>query len=121
MAGAGIWTGTVTVEDGPAIGAAGDRPAGAAAGSGASSNAGGAAIATGADAASPRSGDRAATVVNTAAIKLAEASAPPETAAHNPECHTRRKTPRFRRHDWVLGCPLDAAVDLSLLISPIND
>jgi hypothetical protein len=38
----------------------------------------------GADAASPRSGDRAAIVVNTAAIRLAEASAPLETMAHNP-------------------------------------
>ena len=84
MAAAGIWTGAVTVEDGPAIGAAGDRPAGVTAGSGTSGRAAGAAITTGADAASPRSGVRAANVVSTAAIRLAEASAPLETTAHNP-------------------------------------
>ena len=84
MADAGIWTGTATAGGAPVIGAAGDRSAGPAAGSGTSGRAAGAAITTGADAASPRSGVRAATVVNTAAIRLAEASAPLETTAHNP-------------------------------------
>jgi hypothetical protein len=103
------------------MGVAGGKPAGAAAGSGIAGSAGEAAITIGADAASPGSGDSAAIVVNTAAIKLAEASAPLETTAHNPWCHTRPTTRRIRRHDSVPGRPLHAAADLSLLIPRNND
>jgi hypothetical protein len=75
----------------------------------------------GADAANPGSGDKTPIVVNTAAIRLAEASVPPETAARNPQCHTRTKTRGFRRHGLVPSCRPDAAVDLSLLTPQIND
>ncbi len=89
-----------------------------ASGSGTSGSAAGAAIATGEGEARPRSGNGAATVLNTATTRLAQASAPPETIPRSPYCHTQLGTRRWRPGDGSFpGCSLTAVVGRSLLTS----